>query len=172
MGPHGSDPLAHPRPLLRRVYAYAAYRLGPGSDAEDVVSETLERALRYRGSYDPSRGTPTAWILGIARRVMAERVQSTVPAAEVPDVPDPADALAASVERMTIEAALEQLPERDRELLSLRYGADLKASQIADVLGMQVNAVEVALHRALARLRSLLSDRDERLADADRVNSV
>jgi RNA polymerase sigma-70 factor (ECF subfamily) len=154
------------------VYAYAAYRLGPGSDAEDVVSETLERALRYRSSYDPSRGTPTAWILGIARRVMAERVERAVPVADVPDVADPSDAVAASVERMTIETALEQLPERDKELLSLRYGADLKAAQIADVLGMQVNAVEVALHRALARLRALLSDRDERLTDADRVNPV
>jgi Sigma-70 region 2 len=42
-----SDPLAQPEPLIRRVYAYAAYRLGDGQDAEDVTSETFARALRY-----------------------------------------------------------------------------------------------------------------------------
>ena len=45
-----SDPLANPEPLIRRVYSYAAYRLGDGADAEDATSETLERALRYRQS--------------------------------------------------------------------------------------------------------------------------
>src|SRR5262245_18559731 len=62
------DPLAQPEPLIRRVYAYAAYRLGDGPDAEDVVGETFERALRYRDGYDPRKGQPIAWLLGIARR--------------------------------------------------------------------------------------------------------
>ena len=42
------DPLANPEALIRRVYAFAAYRLGDGPDAEDVTSEVFERALRYR----------------------------------------------------------------------------------------------------------------------------
>jgi DNA-directed RNA polymerase specialized sigma24 family protein len=62
------DPLADPEALIRRVYAYAAYRLGDGPDAEDVTSEVFERALRYRDSYDRSKGEPVAWLLGIARR--------------------------------------------------------------------------------------------------------
>jgi RNA polymerase sigma-70 factor, ECF subfamily len=167
---HRSDPLANPRPLLRQVYAFAAYRLGPGADAEEVVSEVLERALRYRSSYDPKRGTPLAWMLGIARRVVAEQATAATPVAELPDVVDPVDHVAASVERMTMDDALDRLPERDRELLALRYGADLKASQIAEVLDMQVNAVEVALHRALARLRAILSESDG--VSADHVNAV
>ena len=43
--------------------------------------------------------------------------------------------------------------ERDRELIALRYGADLTARQIAELLGAKTNAIEVALHRALGRLR-------------------
>ena len=62
------DPLANPRPLIRRVYSYVAYRIGDGPDAEDVTSEVFERALRYRASYDESRGQPVPWLLGIARR--------------------------------------------------------------------------------------------------------
>ena len=48
------------------------------------------------------------------------------------------------------------LPERDAELIALRYGADLTAKQIAEVTGMRTNAVEVALHRALGTLRQVL----------------
>src|SRR5215204_852957 len=62
------DPLADPAPLIKRVYAYAAYRLGDGADAEDATSETFERAVKYRKSYDPRKGEPVAWLLGIAKR--------------------------------------------------------------------------------------------------------
>ena len=61
-----------------------------------------------------------------------------------------------SVRRLTLAAALAQLSERDQELVALRYGAELTAAQIGQVLEMQTNAVEVALHRALTRLRRLL----------------
>src|SRR5918996_6577270 len=69
------DPLADPAPLIRRVYAYAAYRLGDPQEAEDVTSEVLERALRYRGSYDPRKGQPVTWLLGIASRCVADALQ-------------------------------------------------------------------------------------------------
>src|SRR5581483_10179562 len=63
----GRDPFANPEPLLRRVFAYVAYRVGNRSEAEDITSETFERALRYRDRYDERRGEPIAWLLGIAR---------------------------------------------------------------------------------------------------------
>src|SRR3990170_4994577 len=62
------DPLANPGPLLDRVYAYVAYRIGAGTAAEDVTAEVLERAIRYRDSYDATRGDPVSWAIGIARR--------------------------------------------------------------------------------------------------------
>jgi len=68
------DPLAHPEEAIRRLYAYVAYRIGPGPDAkEDVVSDTVERALRHRASCKPSAGTPIAWMIGIARPNSARR---------------------------------------------------------------------------------------------------
>jgi len=67
------DPLADPAPLIRRVYSYVAYRIGAGPEAEDVTSDVFERAVRYRDSYDPRRGEPLSWLLGIARRRIADR---------------------------------------------------------------------------------------------------
>jgi RNA polymerase sigma factor (sigma-70 family) len=55
-----------------------------------------------------------------------------------------------------VSRAVAALDERDRELIALRYGADLTARQIAELLDARTNAIEVALHRALGRLRGIL----------------
>jgi RNA polymerase sigma factor (sigma-70 family) len=68
--------------------------------------------------------------------------------------------------RIELRAAVAQLDERGRELVALRYGADLSARQIGELLDMKTNAVEVALHRALRRLRSGLEQEDAQSADA------
>ncbi|MHB8468718.1 MAG: sigma factor-like helix-turn-helix DNA-binding protein [Gaiellaceae bacterium] len=54
------------------------------------------------------------------------------------------------------------LRPRDRELLALRYGADLTAVEIGALLELRTNSVEVALHRAIGRLRSLVVERCSR----------
>ena len=162
------DPLAHPEELIRHVYAYAAYRLGDGHDAEDVTSEVFERAIRYRKSFDRSKGEPLGWLLGIARRCADDALSKR---RRPPDEPEP-DEIAASgsveedtVRRMTLDGALEQLSERDQELIALRYGAELTAAQIAEVLDAQTNAIEVALHRALGRLRRILEAEEAEAAE-------
>lgn len=148
------DPLAHSPELIRRVYSYVAYRIGDGPDAEDVTSEVFERALRYRESYDPERGEPLPWLLGIARRCVEGALSRPAPERSAPpDAASPEDVESEALERLTVAAAVARLDERGQDLVALRYGADLTARQIAQVLGMNTNAVEVAIHRTLARLR-------------------
>jgi RNA polymerase sigma-70 factor, ECF subfamily len=157
------DPLANPDALIRRVYAYAAYRLGDGPDAEDVTSEVFERALRYRDSYDRSKGEPVAWLLGIARRCTSAALTARIENREhIVDAPDAPGFEEDSVRRLMIAAAVAKLGDREQELIALRFGADLTAAQIARVLGVKTNAVEVALHRALARLRSIVESEEPR----------
>jgi RNA polymerase sigma-70 factor (ECF subfamily) len=157
------DPLADPEPLIRRVYAYAAYRLGDGPDAEDVTSEVFERALRYRDSYDRSKGEPVAWLLGIAHRcasaALAARAESRTELGDtMPEDLSSPGFEEESVRRLTMAAAVARLGDRDQELIALRFGADLTAAQIAQIVELRTNAVEVALHRALDRLRSILEE--------------
>lgn len=154
------DPLADPAPLIRKVYAYVAYRVGVGAEAEDITSDTIERALRYRESFDQRRGDPAAWLIGIARRCIADAALRPKDSTEEPPellVADHADELP---ERLELRAAVAHLGERDRELVALRFGADLTAKQIGELLGLKTNAVEVALHRALAALREYLETAD------------
>jgi RNA polymerase sigma factor (sigma-70 family) len=70
------------------------------------------------------------------------------------DLADPLDVEGESVQRLDLQAAVAQLSERDRELIGLRYGADLTAAQIAELLESEPHAVEVSLSRAVSRLRS------------------
>ena len=157
------DPLANAPELIRRIYSYVAYRVGEGPDAEDVTSEVFERALRYRNSYDPSRGEPLAWLIGIARRCIDDaRARPRAEVGDQPEVTSAEDLEGEAVQRLTVAAAVEGLDERSRDLVALRYGADLSARQIGEILGLKTNAVEVALHRTLARLRpELESTREE-----------
>jgi len=156
---------------MRRVYAYVAYRLGDGPESEDVTSAVFENAVRYRDTYDRSKGEPVTWLLGIARRCIAQALVGRPEGAGQPGEgsrstefePD-------AIERLTLDTALRELSERDRELIGLRYGADLQARQIAEVVGLTTNAVEVALHRALARLRTTLEAQEGTGGPAPAVN--
>ena len=70
------------------------------------------------------------------------------------------------VERVSLAQALATLVDRDRELLALRYGADLTPREIAALLEQRTNTVEVALSRARSRLAAAL-ERAEEPADVE-----
>jgi RNA polymerase sigma-70 factor, ECF subfamily len=151
------DPLANPEPLIRRVYAYVAYRIGDGADAEDVTSETFERAVRYGRSYDRSKGEPIEWLIGIARRVIAGRGgMREVPMEELPEIADPNPIENQVISNLVLRSAVGRLDEHDRELIALRYGADLSIRDMSELLGVRANTLEVALHRARGRLAAKL----------------
>ena len=153
------DPLRDLEPLMRRVYSYVAYRIGEGAEAEDVTSETFERAWRYRKSYDPSRGEPIAWLLGIARRCIDDSFNHRLELVDDPPDPvAPGNLEDDTARRLRLAAAMGALGERERDLIALRYGADLSAPQIGELLEIEPGAVRVALHRALGRLRQALEE--------------
>jgi RNA polymerase sigma factor (sigma-70 family) len=147
------DPLNDPGPLIRRLYAYVAYRIGDGTATEDVVSRALERAVRYRASYEPSKGTPLAWLIGIANRCIADPgARETLSLEQVGDAADSTNLEDDLVRRTELRQAVAGLDERSRSLIALRYGADMTARQIGEMLNLSPHAVQVALGRALDRL--------------------
>jgi RNA polymerase sigma-70 factor (ECF subfamily) len=162
------NPLAEPAPLIRRVYAYVAFRIGDGPDAEDVTSEVFERALRYRATYDPKLGSPIAWLTGIARRCISDRARASVPLRCEPDELATAPSVEAEViGRLELSSAVRRLDQRSQHLLALRYGADLDIREIGRLLDLRPNAVEVALHRARTRVRQELE-----LHESERVRPL
>lgn len=163
------DPLENPQPLIRRVYAYVAYRVGDGPDAEDITSAAFERGLRYRHTFDATRGDPVSWLIGIASRCVSDHF-STRPelVTEPPEISAPGELEVDVARRVDLQRAVGSLDERDRELLALRYGADLTARQIAELYGLRTNTVEVGLHRMLKALREALDQPAERPGEPSR----
>jgi RNA polymerase sigma-70 factor, ECF subfamily len=161
------DPFANPEELLRRVYAYVAYRVGNQSEAEDITSETFERALRYRDRFDERKGEPIAWLLGIARNCVYDALLR--PRARTADEMHAAqpDVEAEVVGKLTLMEALATLSPSDRELLALRYGADLSPREIGRLLDHSRNAVDVALSRARTRLAAALQNAEAQPRTSD-----
>jgi RNA polymerase sigma-70 factor (ECF subfamily) len=141
------------------VYAYAAGLLRDRAAAEDVTAAAFERAYRKRSRFDPRRGNPRAWLFGIARNAALDELRRRGRQAELGVDPiDLSDASAASVaeeseRRLAVGAALETLDPRERELIALKFFADLSNAEIARVLGVSESNAGTKLHRTVAKLR-------------------
>jgi RNA polymerase sigma-70 factor (ECF subfamily) len=145
------------RPGLLRMLAGRAR--GP-LEAEDLVQESLARALENIGSYRPT-GAFGAWLFTIAARLAASdgrrRREVAGPLAEPADgsAADPAAAVARDQERRNLwEAAKSTLPPAQYEALWHRYGRELPVRQVARAMRITTLHARVLLHRARRRLLS------------------
>jgi len=170
------DPRAF-APLYERyvdlVYRYCLRRLGNPERAADATSLVFSRAIGALKSFTPDRrqtgSTFRSWLLTIARHVVIDDARMHRPTTPLDDAgirtslrdtaPSPEDRAIAADERERIEAALDQLPDRQRQIVELRL-IGLRGAEIASVLGMSVGAVKIAHFRAYSRLRDLLDDTD------------
>ena len=162
-------------PHRRGLHAHCYRLLGSLHDADDALQETLLRAWRGIGRFEP-RGSLAAWLYRIATnvclRMLEQRARRAAPVdAHLEPYPDQAIAGAAAHDNDPAEAlmakeaiglafiaAMQLLPPRQRAVLVLRDVLDLPAREVADWLGDSVPAVNSALQRARARLAR---ERDE-----------
>jgi RNA polymerase sigma-70 factor (ECF subfamily) len=143
------------------VYAYAATLLRDAGAAEDVTAQAFERAYRKRGRYDARRGSPRAWLFGIARNAALDelRRRKRAAGAEIPAppaAPGPDELAEQAAQREAVHRALARLGARDREVIALRYHAELSTAELAAVLGVSASNAGTLLHRAMTKLRESL----------------
>jgi RNA polymerase sigma-70 factor (ECF subfamily) len=145
------------------LFGFLAYRTGDRALAEDILGEAFERALGSRQGYDPARASAKTWLYAIAlncmrdrkRRVITEtRALHLVVAGDRPGAGD--TGLGWVEDRAMVEAALGVLSDEERETVALRYGGDLTAPEIAELLGERLTTVEGRIYRALRKLRAEL----------------
>lgn len=167
----GRDPLSRDL-LLARVrdmaVRYSRVRLGRfGAEdtAQDVAQEVCMAVIAALPTYQ-ERGLPfEAFVYTIISRklVDAQRAAMRGPA-PVPDVPDgPDDAPSPETvavmrdDAATALALMQRLPGQQREILTLRVAVGMSTEETAAALGMSTGAVRVAQHRALGKLRTMIS---------------
>jgi RNA polymerase sigma-70 factor (ECF subfamily) len=142
------------------VHAIALRRLGTPQDAEDVTQQVFVRAWRGRAGLDLERGTLGAWLIGITRRQIAERLASRRRDFELADrvgrlssVPPPAPAPDSVVEALAVADELNHLPDQVGTVVRLAFFDDLTHQQIAALTGLPLGTVKSHLRRGLERLR-------------------
>ena len=156
------------REHVSAVYSFFAYSVSSDT-AEDLTAATFERVVRHWGRFDPRRSSQRTWILAIARNLLTDhfrrgRRRFGPSLDEHPELGettgsghDPAEKQAS---RETIKEWLGLLSAREREVVAMRYGADLNTAEIARLLGLsEANVLQIS-SRALRRLRQELSDRE------------
>jgi RNA polymerase sigma-70 factor (ECF subfamily) len=147
------------RRYARSVFGLALRRLGDRSRAEDAVQETFASVWRSARSYRPDRGPGAPWLYAVARNVDRTRVRSETPM-EAPDEPElaagPLERAEQSWVAWRVHRALEELPEREREVVSLAYWSGLSQSEVAEFLGIPLGTVKTRTRSALGRLAELL----------------
>lgn len=156
---------------LRRVYrehvdavfAFLAYSVGRDA-AEDLTASTFERVIKNWKRYDAAKASERTWILSIARNALIDhyRRQSHRQATSIDEHPVLAETLAAQddpiADALSADAFaswLRELPPREREVLAMRYGADMSAAEIGSMLELSEANVHQIASRAVRKLRAL-----------------
>jgi RNA polymerase sigma-70 factor (ECF subfamily) len=145
------------------VYGFFAYRVGSRDDAEDLTQQTFERALRAWDRFDPMRASVGTWLMAIARNLLIDHYRATAPdSAQVAldEVPLSALPVSNGLGPIGLEPkladALDTLAQRDREVVALRYGADLTGPEIVELTGLTLANVQQIISRSVRRLREAL----------------
>ena len=145
---------------LPRVYNFFRYRFGDHADAEDLTGRTFEKAWRSRHRYRRDVAAFSTWLMSIARNVAVDHLRSRrlhLPLDEAADVrtgTTPEDEASRRSDAAHLARLLNALPERDRELVALKYGAGLTNRQIAQATSLSESNVGTLLHRITIALRS------------------
>ena len=145
------------------VYAYVAGLLRDRSAAEEVTSQAFERGWRKRRQLDRRRGTPRAWLFGIARNAALDelRRRGRIGDSESEATPSPATNPAeVAVDRAVLQQALDSLSGRDRELVALKFFSGLSNAEIAAVTRTSETNAGTRLHRVIEKLRRSIDEAD------------
>ncbi len=145
------------------VYTYVRYRLTDPQVVDDVTAQIFEKVLGSLSRFDTQQGNFAVWLFTIARNAVTDHLRkrrSWLSLDQVPDhpsaLPQPEERAIQQEETEALLHALLGLPDRERDLLALKFAAQLSNRRIAALTGLSESNVGVIVYRALKRLRTIL----------------
>ena len=149
------------------VFTLAMRMLKRRSDAEDLLQEVFVQVWRQAQGYSAERGSPEAWIINIARSRAIDKIRSirrmeksfvlTDDPARAESGKNVESSAAESETRLTMNAALANLPETQRRVLELAYFDGLTQTEIAKRLAEPLGTVKTRMRSGIQRLRQIVS---------------
>ncbi|MEV0096428.1 ECF subfamily RNA polymerase sigma factor, BldN family [Streptomyces sp. NPDC050738] len=149
------------------VYRYIYYRVGGKATAEDLTSETFLRALRRISTFTWQGRDFGAWLVTIARNLVADHFKSSrfrleVTTGEMLDANEversPEDSVLESLSNAALLEAVRKLNPQQQECVTLRFLQGLSVAETARVMGKNEGAIKTLQYRAVRTLARLLPD--------------
>ena len=150
------------------VFRFLYVRLENRDDALDLTAQTFEKVLIKFDTFDSTKGKISTWIFSIARNTLIDfyRKNRKVDVASLAEVEDiivddrnksVEDSVYIDIQKEKLVSLIQRLSVSDQEIIHLRYTEEMSYAEIAERLGITVNAVGIQLHRAIQKLKSLSS---------------
>lgn len=145
---------------LPRIFHFFCYKVGDPEIAEELTAITFEKAWLSRNNYRKDLAHVFGWLLGIARHVAGDFFRKPIREVSFDNVPEISyyvamdEDLQHQWEFKRISILLYQLSSREKELIALKYGAELTNREIAKLTGLSESNVGTILCRAVSRLRA------------------
>ncbi|MBW1602635.1 sigma-70 family RNA polymerase sigma factor [Streptomyces sp. JJ66] len=149
------------------VYRYIYYRVGGRATAEDLTSETFLRALRRIGTFTWQGRDFGAWLVTIARNLVADHFKSSrfrleVTTGEMLDANEversPEDSVLETLSKDALLAAVRRLNPQQQECVTLRFLQGLSVAETARIMDKNEGAIKTLQYRAVRTLARLLPD--------------
>lgn len=149
------------------VYRYIYYRVGGKATAEDLTSETFLRALRRIGTFTWQGRDFGAWLVTIARNLVADHFKSSrfrleVTTGEMLDANEversPEDSVLESLSNEALLQAVRRLNPQQQECVTLRFLQGLSVAETARAMGKNEGAIKTLQYRAVRTLARLLPE--------------
>ena len=147
----------------RLLYCLIVRVVNDRGEAEEVLQDVFVQVWKHAGAYNAALGSPTAWLVGIARnraidrlRARAVRMRAVETIPEQPPVETPEASASVSERQRDVQRALEALPPGQRELIEQAYFLGLTQSELAARFGLPLGTVKTRIRTGLQALRGHL----------------
>ncbi len=147
-----------------RIYRYIYHRVGHPADAEDITALVFMKALESLHGYRPRQAGFAPWLFRITRNAVVDHYRRRRPQAAFEALErevggdDPVTDVLDGERREELRSLVAYLSDEQREVVLMRYSADLSFSEIASILNKNEPAIRMLLHRGLRKLKTVLDD--------------
>lgn len=156
-----------------RIYNYIRFRVSNPDVTDDLTSQVFERVVNRLNDYQENLGSFAGWIFTIAHNMVTDHYREkqrhlTISLEAVQEVAADSDvekeAIATDIKKHLLQA-VNQLAERERNIISLKFWSGLTNRQIARLTGISENNVAIILYRSMRKLRAELQNRGVTIYD-------
>lgn len=153
----------------KKVYSYFYYRINDKAISEDLTSQVFEKVIQNRESYDPAKAPIEVWLFTITRNcfnnyVREKKRHSFVALDNIIEMislkKSPEEKVLEGERNYSLHQALKRLNERERNVIALKFGAQLNNREIAKIVNLTESNVGSIVYRCMKKLRNELEKED------------